>query len=216
MPGIEKQYCRPSPAAIPELYVRHDTALRASFIILLSLFMAACSSEPREYKFAVSVAGGPEGWPIWVEEVVFDQFWSVPAGGIEHGFDQRPPMGGIANTSPKAAPQHVSARWFSYRTQTFYEVTFSLPDDLDDKLRHWYRDYPLDDYNHTLIVGFSGKGEALAWWKAFCSTCDYDRSHDFHTPLIENVQAEVVEGDPSGYRLQTQELIDEGSMPSPW
>jgi len=185
-------------------------------IILLSLLVTACSSEPREYDFAVSVAGGPEGWPVWVDEVIVDQSWRVPAGGIEHGFDQRPPIGGVAILGPKSAPSTVHARWFSYRTQTFYEVILSLPEDLDDKLRKWYRDYPLDDYSHTLIVGFSGKGEALAWWKAFCSTCNYDRSHDFHTPLIENVQAEVVEGDPSGYRLQTQELIDEGSMPSPW
>lgn len=196
--------------------MRNDTAPRAALIILLSLLVTACSSEPREYDFAVSVAGGPEGWPVWVEDVTFDQSWWVPAGGIEHGFDQRPPRGGVAMINPKRAPRSVHARWFSYRTQTFHEVTFSLPGDLDDKLRQWYRDYPLDDYNHTLIVGFSGKGEALAWWKAFCSTCGYDRSHDFSTPLIENVQAEVVEGDPSGYRLQTQELIDEGSMPSPW
>ena len=117
--------------------------------------------------------------------------------------------------SPKSAPSIVHARWFSYRTQMFHEVTFSLPDDLDEKLRQWYQDYPLDDYSHTLIVGFSGKGEALAWWEAFCSTCDYDRSHDFSTPLIENVQAEVADGDPSGYRLQTQELIDEGACPHP-
>tara|TARA_Y100001933_G_scaffold231798_1_gene249962 strand:- start:189 stop:749 length:561 start_codon:yes stop_codon:yes gene_type:complete len=185
-------------------------------IILLSLLVTACSSEPREYDFAVSVAGGPEGWPVWVDEVIVDQSWRVPAGGIEHGFDQRPPIGGVAILGPKPAPSSVHARWFSYRTQTFYEVILSLPEDLDDKLRKWYRDYPLDDYSHTLIVGFSGKGEALVWWKAFCSTCNYDRSHDFHTPLIENVQAEEVEGDPSGYRLQTQELIDEGSMPSPW
>jgi len=196
--------------------VRNNTVLRIRVIILLSLLVTACSSEPRKYDFAVSVVGGPEGWPVWVDEVIVDQSWRVPAGGIEHGFDQRPPIGGVAILGPKPAPSSVHARWFSYRTQTFYEVILSLPEDLDDKLRKWYRDYPLDDYSHTLIVGFSGKGEALAWWKAFCSTCNYDRSHDFYTPLIENVQAEEVEGDPSGYRLQTQELIDEGSMPSPW
>tara|TARA_R100000935_G_scaffold47809_1_gene72014 strand:+ start:294 stop:884 length:591 start_codon:yes stop_codon:yes gene_type:complete len=196
--------------------VRNNTTARAAFSILLLFLVTACSSEPREYDFAVSVAGGPEGWPVWVEDITFDQSWSVPAGGIEHGFDQRPPQGGVAMISPKSAPSIVHARWFSYRTQMFHEVTFSLPDDLDEKLRQWYQDYPLDDYSHTLIVGFSGKGEALAWWEAFCSTCDYDRSHDFSTPLIENVQAEVADGDPSGYRLQTQELIDEGGMPSPW
>lgn len=195
--------------------MRNNTTVRAAFSILLLFLVTACSSEPREYDFAVSVAGGPEGWPVWIEDITFDQYWSVPAGGIEHGFDQRPPQGGVAMISPKSAPSIVHARWFSYRTQMFHEVTFSLPDDLDEKLRQWYQDYPLDDYSHTLIVGFSGKGEALAWWEAFCSTCDYDRSHDFSTPLIENVQAEVVEGNPSGYRLQTEELIDEGSMPAP-
>ena len=196
--------------------MRNNTAARAAFLVLLLFFVTACSSEPREYNFAVSVAGGPEGWPIWVEDVVFDQSWSVPAGGIEHGFDQRPPMGGIASTSPKAAPQHVSARWFSYRSQTFHEVNFELPGDMSENLKRWYEKYSTAKYRHYFIVGFSGKGEALAWWWARCIDCGYDRSHDFHTPLIENVQAEVVEGDPSGYRLQTQELIDEGSMPSPW
>lgn len=196
--------------------MRNNITSRVAFSFLLLVLVTACSSEPREYDFAVSVAGGPEGWPVWVKQVEFDGVWTVGAGSLGGGFDQRPPGGKVSIIYPKKAPRSVYAQWFSYRTQTFYEVTFSLPEDLDEKLRKWYRDYPLDDYNHTLIVGFSGKGEALAWWKAFCSTCNYDRSHDFHTPLIENVQAEVVEGDPSGYRLQTQELIDEGSMPSPW
>ena len=114
-------------------HVRNDAFPKAALVILLSLLMAACSSEPLKYDFAVSVAGGPEGWPVWVEEVIFDQSWGVPAGGIEYGFDQQPPRGGVAMISPKRAPNTVHARWFSYRTQTFYEVTFSLPNDLDDK-----------------------------------------------------------------------------------
>lgn len=195
--------------------MRNDTALRAILIILLSFLAGACSSEPREYDFAVSVTGGPEGWPVWVEDVIFDQSWGVPAGGIEYGFDQRPPRGGVAMISPKRAPNTVHARWFSYRTQTFYEVTFSLPGDLDEKLSQWYRDYPRDDYIHTLIVGFSGKGEVLAWWEAFCNACDYDRSHDFHMPLAEDIVAEVVEGDPGRYNVRTREYVEEGVIPPP-
>lgn len=193
-----------------------EKVLRATFIILFSFLAVACSSEPREYDFAVSVAGGPQGWPVWVEDITFDGTWSARGGSLRGGYDHIPPGGGVVGISPKPAPSTVHARWFSYRTQTFYEVILSLPEDFDEKLREWYQDYPLDDYNHTLIVGFSGKGEALAWWEAFCNTCNYDRSHDFSTPLIDNVQAEEVEGDPSGYRLQTQELVDEGSIPSPW
>ncbi len=195
--------------------MRNDTALRAILIILLSFLAAACSSEPREYDFAVSVAGGPKGWPVWVEDITFDDTWSARGGSLRGGYDHMPPGGAIVGISPKSAPSTVHARWFSYRTQTFYEVTFSLPGDLDDKLRQWYRDYPFDDYNHTLIVGFSGKGEALAWWKAFCSTCDYDRSHDFHMPLAEDVAAEVVEGDPGRYNVRTREYVEEGIIPPP-
>jgi hypothetical protein len=195
--------------------VRSKTIARAAFSILLLFMVTGCSSEARKYDFAVSVAGGPEGWPVWVEEVIFDQSWGVPAGGVEYGFDQQPPRGGVAMISPKRAPNTVHARWFSYRTQTFYEVTFSLPNDLDDKLRKWYRDYPLEDYSHTLIVGFSGKGEALAWWKAFCSSCNYDRSHDFHMPLAEDVAAEVVEGDPTWYEDITYQHVREGTIPLP-
>lgn len=195
--------------------MRSKTIARAAFSILLLFMVTGCSSEARKYDFAVSVAGGPDGWPVWVEEVIFDQSWGVPAGGIEYGFDQQPPRGGVAMISPKRAPNTVHARWFSYRTQTFYEVTFSLPNDLDDKLRKWYRDYPLEDYSHTLIVGFSGKGEALAWWKAFCSSCNYDRSHDFHMPLAEDVAAEVVDGDPTWYEDITYQHVREGTIPLP-
>ena len=195
--------------------MHNERVLRATFITLFSFLAVACSSEPREYDFAVSVAGGPEGWPVWVEEVIVDQSWRVPAGGIEHGFDQHPPMGGVAVLGPKPAPGEIYARWFSHRTEKFYDVALSLPEDLDDKLRKWYRDYPLEDYSHTLIVGFSGKGEALAWWKAFCSSCNYDRSHDFHMPLAEDVAAEVVEGDPTWYEDITYQHVREGTIPLP-
>ena len=190
-------------------------AVGAIFIILLPIFASACSSEPREYDFAVSVAGGPQGWPVWVEDISFDEIWSARGGSLRGGYDHIPPGGGVVGVSPKPAPRTVQARWFSFRTQTFYEVTFSLPDDLDGNLRQWYRDYPLEDYSHTLIVGFSGKGEALAWWEAFCNTCNYDRSHDFHIPLAENVVAEVVEGNPAWYEDITYQHVREGSIPLP-
>jgi hypothetical protein len=195
--------------------VHSESVLRATFTILFSFLAVACSSEPREYDFAVSVAGGPQGWPVWVEDISFDETWSARGGALRGGYDRVPPGGAIVGISPKPAPSTVHARWFSFRTQTFYEVTFSLPEDLDDKLRKWYRDYPLDDYNHTLIVGFSGKGEALAWWEAFCNTCNYDRSHDFHTPLAEDVVAEIVEGDPGRYNVRTRDYVEEGIIPPP-
>lgn len=195
--------------------MRNNIIARAAVSILFLFMVTGCSSEARKYDFAVSVAGGPKGWPVWVEDITFDESWSTRGGSLRGGYDHIPPGGGVVGISPKSAPSTVHARWFSFRTQTFYEVTFSLPDDLDDKLRQWYRDYPPEDYSHTLIVGFSGKGEALAWWEAFCSTCNYDRSHDFHIPLAESVVAKVVEGNPAWYEDITYQHVREGTIPLP-
>jgi DUF2931 family protein len=188
---------------------------RAVLAIVVSITFAACSTEPREYDFGMSVAGGPKGWPVWVEELVFDETWSSPGGSLRGGFDHAPPGGAIAILGPKPAPSTVNARWFSYRTQTFYEVTFSLPDDLDEKLRKWYREFPNEDYRHHLIVGFSGKGEALAWWSAVCVTCDYGHSDKFSTPLVEDVMGEVVQGNPDHHSAITGQHVDEGTIPPP-
>jgi hypothetical protein len=55
------------------------------------------------------------------------------------------------------APSSVQARWFSYRTQTFYEIDLALPD-TDALLQQWYRDFPPSQYRHYLVAGFSGRG----------------------------------------------------------
>lgn len=193
-------------------------ALTSALLALLILTSTACGSEPRTYDFAVQVAGGPEGWPVWIEEVTFDDQWDARAGSKESGFKQKPPQGGIIVIDPKPAPRKVHARWFSYRTQTFYEATFQLPNDLDEKLENWYSQYPREDYQymHYLVVGFSGKGEALAWWKAACLSCSRDRSQDFSTPLISDVIADAVSGDTAEYKVRTNEYIERGVIPSPW
>lgn len=189
---------------------------RAVISGLLLLLLAGCSKEPKDYQFTLSIAGGPIGWPVWVKDLTFDHAWSSPAGYLGGGYDQRPPGGATVVLDPKPAPESLQAKWFSYRTQTFYEIDLSLPTDLDGQLQDWYRSYPPPKYNHYLIPGFSGKGEVLVWWRARCMDCGYDRSEDFSTPIIEGVKSQVVEGDPEGYRVQTQELIEEGTIPSPW
>ncbi|KPQ26882.1 MAG: Protein of unknown function (DUF2931) [Marinobacter excellens HL-55] len=192
--------------------------LTSVLLALAVLTSTACGSEPKTYDFAVQVAGGPERWPVWIEEVIFDDNWSARGGSKESGFNQRPPQGGIIVVDPKPAPTKVYARWFSYRTQTFYETTFQLPDDLDEKLDDWYSQYPRQDYQymHYLVVGFSGKGEAIAWWKASCLPCGRDRNQAFSKPLIDKVSAKVVSGDADEYRARTIEHIKRGIIPSPW
>ncbi|EPC04064.1 hypothetical protein L861_01795 [Litchfieldella anticariensis FP35 = DSM 16096] len=185
-------------------------------LLALLLVLTACEAEPRRYKFSLGANGGPTGWPVWVEELTFDHSWSSPVGNLGGGFDIRPPTGGKTAilAHPVAAPQSMQARWFSYRTQTFYEIDLELPD-TDALLRRWYREYPPSKYEHDLIVGFSGQGEVYVWWQAWCSECS-DRSQDFHAPIVESAYGEEAEGDPNWYLEQTQEYIDEGTMPSPW
>ncbi|MBT2788477.1 MULTISPECIES: DUF2931 family protein [unclassified Halomonas] len=189
--------------------------LRALLVPLSLTLTTACSSEPREYNFVISVAGGPTAWPVRVEELTFDNNWSAPGGILRGGFDDSPPGGAMVILSPKPAPKSVQARWYSYRTKTFHQIDLSLPEDFSDRVEELYEEFPQPHYLHTLIVGFSGKGEALVWWEAFCLQCDQDRSQDFSTPIVENAQANVVEGDPSRYRSQTEQFISEGLFPSP-
>ncbi|EWH01378.1 DUF2931 family protein [Halomonas sp. BC04] len=113
------------------------------------------------------------------------------------------------------APSSVQARWFSYRTQTFYEIELELTD-IDSLVHQWYREYPPPDYRHVLVTGFSGEGEAFVWWWARCRACGSDRSRDFHAPIVESAYGEVAEGDPATFRSQTQRRVDEGIIPSPW
>lgn len=193
--------------------------MRPVLLLGLLLLASACEAEPelRRYDFTVQPFGGPRGWPIWVEELIFDGTWRSPAGNLSAGFEHSPPRSGsfISLAHPVPAPSSAQARWFSYRTQTFYEIDLELPG-TDVLLQQWYRDYPPPDYRHYLMVGFSGNGEAKVWWRARCTVCGRDRSQDFHAPIVESAWAEEAEGDPNRYRNRTQEYIGEGVMPSPW
>ncbi|MCE8014169.1 DUF2931 family protein [Halomonas desiderata] len=193
------------------------TRLRPGLLLLLLLLTAACEAEQQRYSFTVQPFGGPRGWPVWVEKLTFDNTWSSPAGNLNVGFEYSPPRSGsyITLAHPVPAPSSVQARWFSYRTQTFYEIDLELSD-MDAQLQQWYRDYPQPDYRHYLMVGFSGRGEAKVWWRASCNNCGRDRSRDFHAPIVESAWAEQVEGNPDWYREHIQEYINEGVFPSPW
>ncbi|HCW91062.1 MAG TPA: hypothetical protein DHU56_13570 [Marinobacter sp.] len=196
--------------------------MRASTSLLCSLLMVTivvlllgCDGEPDKYDFGLSVAGGPASWPVKVQKITFDNSWRAPGGIFGRGFNDSPPAGAMVVLSPKPIPSSMEARWFSYRTQTFHHVDLKLPEDFQDRVEGWYEEYTDPKYRHYLIVGFSGKGDALVWWRARCMDCGYDRSQDFSTPIVENVKAMDVEGDPGRYRSQTEQFIDEGLFPAP-
>lgn len=190
---------------------------RIGALSLAIVMLAGCSREPERYDFGVAVAGGPKGWPIWGEKVVFDDRWRVGAGAIDSGYERVPPKGKVSVLSnPRKAPQTIFARWFSYRTQTFYEIHLTLPDDMAQQVARWYRQYPRSDYLHTLIVGLSGAGEAKVLWTAACMSCEWrDFSKDFQATLIAGARGQKVEGDPYPYVYQTTDFVDQGVIPLP-
>ncbi|MBW6392023.1 DUF2931 family protein [Billgrantia antri] len=192
---------------------------RQGLLLALLLLTTACEAEQeaRRYEFVLQTVGGPRGWPVWVEDLTFDRTWGAPVGGLSEGFDREPPRGNRTAIlgSYLPVPQSMQARWFSYRTQTFYEIDLALPG-TNALLQQWYREYPPPDYRHYLMAGFSGEGEVYVWWRARCTVCGRDRSQDFHAPIVESAWAEEVEGDPSTFRSQTQRRIEEGIIPSPW
>jgi|GEM_PF-572683 len=192
-----------------------SSLLRLGLLLALCISVSACKSETRSHEFSLQAVGGPAGWPVWVETLTFNDTWSGPNGDLLEGFDQQPPYSGTYSFgAPLPAPQTMQARWFSYRTQTFYEIDLALPDMLES-LPQWYRDYPLSRFHHALTVGLSGHGEVQVGWHAWCRNCA-DRNEDFYAPIVSTARGEEAEGATERYRTRTQAFIDQGIFPSPW
>lgn len=177
--------------------------------------MVSISSEAQTYEYTVIVSGGPSSWPIWAEEVTLNGDRRIQGGAISYGYEQTPPTGGRVVMDPAPVPHLVEARWFSHRTQKFYEVSLPMPEEFSETVAKWFEDYPTPGYGHYFIVGFSGKGEALAWWRASCRDCTGDENSGFAVPVVEAFPAETAEGDPSGYNAQVQYYIEKGVIPAP-
>lgn len=192
------------------------TVPRLGLLLALCLSMSGCESEPRNYEFTIQTVGGPEGWPVWVETLTFDHTWSGPNGDLNDGFGQYPPASDSYYSlgAPLPAPQSMQARWFSYRTQTFYEIDLTLPE-TEESFQQWYREYPLSRYRHAMSIGLSGQGEVQIGWLASCRTCP-DQSEDFYSTIVPSAQGKEIEGEALRYRTRTEALIEKGAIPSPW
>ena len=188
------------------------------WLIVLSVMLSACRAADRyDYGFDTGGYGG-QGWPIWVEELVFNESWGVPVGSLSGGPadpSERLPGGKAAGMGQVPLPQTIRARWFSYRTQTFYEATLEIPEDKRTQIQQWLKQYPRKGFLHNLVTGISGEGTMQAWWLAICINSGFDcpkyERHSFE--LAARVQAIVVEGDPTHYRERTKGEIQDGTIP---
>ena len=99
--------------------------------LLLLSTISGCASKPGPlYPYAVVTGGGPEGWPVWVEDLIFDDYVNIGGGSIggRMNWDEPPDDGALTVMGHSSIPRTVSARWFSHRTLTFYEIELTLPE----------------------------------------------------------------------------------------
>ncbi|AJQ93175.1 DUF2931 family protein [Gynuella sunshinyii] len=184
------------------------------FILSISL-LPACQEKAYDYHFSEGGIGG-EGWPVWGEYLIVNEAWQVPVGNLSGGEPDNIPRGSASALGHKPLPSSLRARWFSYRNQTFYEVTVVIPEAKQAEIKRWYKRYPTNVFLHKLSVGFAGQGELQAWWSVGCieTHCPEDLPERDHFELTPRVQATVAEGDPNQYRERTKGEVEEGSIPA--
>ncbi|WP_169748980.1 DUF2931 family protein [Gynuella sunshinyii] len=181
------------------------------------IVISACeASDTYDYGFDTGSYGGTD-WPIWVEKLVFNESWGVPVGNLSGGLPDtstRLPEGTAAGMGWVPLPHTIRARWFSYRTQTFYEATLEIPEEKRVQIKQWFKQYPRKGYSHSLVTGISGEGSMQAWWSVICVNfgCPEYESHSFE--LTPRVPATVAEGDPNQYRERTKGEIKDGTIPT--
>ena len=172
--------------------------------------------EPRQYPYSLATSGGPPGYPVWVEDQIFGRWIRFSGGSVgEVSWEEPPSGGGILSLSGTPVPETWYARWFSFREQTFYELDIALPEDLEERVRQWYRDYPRSQhYQHMLLAGYSGDGRARLWWEVWCGGPFCDEDEPLYFPIVREAQAEEVDGDAGRYEQRTQRRIELGRMPA--
>ena len=172
--------------------------------------------EPRTYPYSIAISGGPDGWPVWVEDQIFWGAFSISGGSVsDRSWDEPPDGGKTAVLGDVPIPDRLTARWFSFREQTFYELDIALPEDLEERVRQWYRDYPRSQhYQHMLLAGYSGDGRARLWWEVWCGGPFCDEDEPLYFPIVREAQAEEADGDPGRYTKRTAELREEGAIPA--
>ena len=187
------------------------------WLVILSTFLSACRSANRyDYGFAEGGIGG-NGWPIWVENLVINNAWGVPVGSLsgQTERDNRPPLGKTASLGLIPLPHTIQTRWFSYRNQTFYEVTIELSEAKQTQIKQWFQQYPTKKYTHKLITGYAGQGEIQFWWNASCihAGCPEDHLERHYFELTSRTKATVVEGNASIHNAGTRQEVEMGFLP---
>ena len=115
--------------------------LTRTFSILITLLLfTACQEKTYDYSFSEDGIGG-KGWPTWGEYLIVNEAWRVPVGNLPGGTVDNIPVSSQSGLGKKPIPQTLRARWFSYRNQTFYEATLTIPEEKQALIKQWFKQY---------------------------------------------------------------------------
>ena len=120
--------------------------------------------------FSYYVAAGGFDSPTFVDYIRLNGSIGFPFGGMTDGRSPDTKIFGsmMGLYKPEPVPYQVDARWFSYQTEAFYEISLEIPEEKQQQIRNWYRMYPERGYSHSLQLGISGKGNLRLYWQANC------------------------------------------------
>jgi len=149
------------------------------------------STSESRYPYVLAFGGGEPGWPVWGKTMWFDQVKTLSGGGaLEGGYGDPPTPIALMNMGPLPVPGSIQLEWFSYRTETRYQVDVQMPEDFPQRVKAWMKKYPVKRYHHSLLVGYSAHGEASLWWSISCSRCP-ERTN-FDVPIVRGLKAQPV------------------------
>lgn len=131
-------------------------------VLFFAGFATACESGTFDY-YAVGFST-PSGNEIWVQDVTFDDTWSVPAGSVACCWKAARKTVGVFE---KPMPHSLHVQWLQRSEQRVYEATVSLTADLARQARTlpsftWISDGE-KDRGIYLIVGMESDGNVVVW-----------------------------------------------------
>ncbi|ROT93642.1 DUF2931 family protein [Marinobacter sp. R17] len=184
--------------------------MRAIRIICTTLIalLSGCASAPEHDLDAMVSVASPEHYDVVVENFELEasgvRHWQIPLRKVgccwkgAHG-----PRGPGGSLTP--FPDYIAIQWFSLAEQKHYQRLFSLPKNLQDRMREpaSYKtslgtfERPRD----IMTIGLAPGGTIVVWIQ----------NQIGNEIEVARMQANEIEGDPGDYRATTKRYLEENA-----
>ncbi|MGP4846042.1 DUF2931 family protein [Marinobacter sp. 1Y8] len=173
--------------------------------LFIGLFLSGCAAHSEnDIKEYIGV-GAPQHYDVWVERFELEasgvRHWRMPMGSV--GCCWKGPNGPSGKGASMAPfPDYIGIQWFSFAEQKFYQRLFSLPKGLEEKmLEHVTYTTSMGTYSQPrrkLTIGAAPGGQIVLWIS----------NRSGNEVEVARLQANEIEGDPSKYRVRTEEYLE--------